>query len=146
MQADSCATCLPGRQAGIAILCAQLAAMQELVAARTAGASTLAEAEDLIAQDALQPAQPHSSMPAGPDGGTQVHTVALYDMLAQIMVVAPHPAYWEYVPTGPQDSQCVEHGMQLSLVPAVRFCQGVCTATPSVGLNQHVSGGDHVPV
>ena len=61
-------------------------AMQELLAARKAGASTLAEAEELITQDALQPAQQPQPLGAA-DPAPQVLLVGTWQH-AQ----APQPA------------------------------------------------------
>ena len=52
-------------------------AMQELLAARKAGASTLAEAEELITQDALQPAQQPQPLGAA-DAAPQVLLVGTW--------------------------------------------------------------------
>ena len=46
--------------------------MQELLAARKAGASTLAEAEELIAQDAVQSVLPPIGLQMAPEGLLQV--------------------------------------------------------------------------
>ena len=51
--------------------------MQELLAARKAGASTLAEAEELIAQDAMQSVLPPVGLHTAPEGLLQVRHAEL---------------------------------------------------------------------